>query len=275
MSLTRVLVTIKTYPSLSEKYDELVCTAGFREDGSMIRIYPVPFRKLDYDRQYKKYQWIEIDLEKRRSDFRPESYKPVDIDKAFTIAEFIDAKQWEKRRDIVLSTVYTSMAELISKAKDEKDRTSLAVLKPKEVINFIWESADPMWNPVILAKIKARASQGDLFGEKGENPFEVVKKLPYKFSYIFTTEDNKERTLMIEDWELGALYWKCLENAKGDEKIACQKVKEKYFNSMLTRDLYFYLGTTLRHHNVAPNPFIIIGLFYPPKLSPKQLTLDL
>lgn len=83
MALTKVLITIKTYPSLSEKYDELVCTAGFLEDGSMIRIYPVPFRKLDYEKQYKKYQWIEIDLEKRSSDFRPESLKPVDIDKAF------------------------------------------------------------------------------------------------------------------------------------------------------------------------------------------------
>lgn len=275
MALTRVLITIKTYPSLSEKYDELVCTAGFREDGSMIRIYPVPFRKLDYERQYKKYQWIEIDLEKRKSDFRPESYKPVDIDRAFTIAEFIDAKQWEQRRNIVLSNVYTNMTELISKAKDEKDRTSLAVLKPKIVSNFIWEPANPQWNPTILAKIKARAIQGDLFGVEGENPFEVVKKLPYKFSYVFTTEDDKERTLMIEDWELGALYWKCLDKSEGDENIACQKVKEKYFDYMITRDLYFYLGTTLKHHNVGPNPFIIIGAFYPPKLGPKQLKLDL
>ncbi len=275
MALTRVLVTIKTYPSLSEKYDELVCTAGFREDGSMIRIYPVPFRKLDYERQYKKYQWIEIDLEKRKSDFRPESYKPIDIDKAFKVADFIDSNQWDRRREIVLSNVYKNMTELIRKAKDEKDRTSLAVIKPKKIINFIWESASPQWDPVILEKIKARAAQGDLFGEKGENPFEVVKKLPYKFSYVFTTEDDKERTLMIEDWELGVLYWNCLEKAKGNEKIACQKVKEKYFDYLLTRDLYFYLGTTLRHHNVAPNPFIIIGAFYPPKLGPKQLKLDL
>jgi hypothetical protein len=29
MALTKVLITVKTYPTLSEKYDELVCTAGF------------------------------------------------------------------------------------------------------------------------------------------------------------------------------------------------------------------------------------------------------
>jgi len=46
MAKTKVLIAVKTYPTLSEKYDELVCTAGFKEDGTWIRIYPVPFRKL-------------------------------------------------------------------------------------------------------------------------------------------------------------------------------------------------------------------------------------
>lgn len=71
MSLTRVLIAVKTYPAISAKYDELVCTAGFREDGSWIRIYPVPFRKKSYDEQYRKYDWIEVDLVKNDSDFRP------------------------------------------------------------------------------------------------------------------------------------------------------------------------------------------------------------
>lgn len=34
MALTKVLIAVKTYPTLSSKYDELVCTAGFREDGA-------------------------------------------------------------------------------------------------------------------------------------------------------------------------------------------------------------------------------------------------
>jgi hypothetical protein len=36
----------------------------------------------------------------------------------------------------------------------------------------------------------------------------VVKKLPYKFSYRFFSEGDKEpRKMMIEDWEIGALFW--------------------------------------------------------------------
>lgn len=104
--------------------------------------------------------------------------------------------------------------------------------------------------------------------------FQVAKKLPYKFSYVFTTEDNKERTLMVEDWELGALCWNCLKCVNGNEEFACQKVREKYFDYMVNRcDLHFFLGTTKKFHNVGDNPFIIIGVFYPLKEDKRQLRL--
>ena len=46
MERKRIYITVKAYPTLSEKHDELVCTAGICEDGSWIRLYPLPFRKL-------------------------------------------------------------------------------------------------------------------------------------------------------------------------------------------------------------------------------------
>lgn len=73
----RVLITVKTYPLPSGKYDELVCTAGILPDGKLIRIYPIPFRALSFDAQYKKYEWIELDLTRNTDDFRPESYRPL------------------------------------------------------------------------------------------------------------------------------------------------------------------------------------------------------
>lgn len=115
MSKTRVLVTVKTYPTLSQKYDELVCTAGFQEDGSWIRIYPVPFRKLDT--QYKKWQWIELDLVKNEEDPRKESYRPCNYED-ITLGEFIDTKnKWEERKKYALNKVYTNMDELIQEPK--------------------------------------------------------------------------------------------------------------------------------------------------------------
>ncbi|MDR2650886.1 MAG: hypothetical protein LBC68_01035 [Prevotellaceae bacterium] len=272
MSNTKILITVKTYPTLSEKYDELVCTAGFKEDGSWVRIYPVPYRKLDYINQYHKWQWIEMDIVKNTSDFRLESYRPADIEKDFIIGEKIE--NWEIRKNIVLRNVYVNMEDLIAKTKDTSIGISLATLKPSQVIDFVWKECEREWDNKKLNAVHVNQAQGNLFQEKTKKLFQIAKKVPYEFSYIFKTEDGKERKLMIEDWELGQLYWNCLKKAKGDEINACQKVKQKYFDWMLKqRELYFFLGTTKRFHNIAPNPFIIIGTFYPPKQPPKQLMI--
>jgi hypothetical protein len=42
-----------------------------KEDGSWVRIYPVSFRFLKYEKRYKKYQWIEVSLIRNSSDRRP------------------------------------------------------------------------------------------------------------------------------------------------------------------------------------------------------------
>ena len=275
MAKTKVLICVKTYPTLSEKYDELVCTAGVREDGSWIRIYPVPFRKLDYGNQYSKWQWIELDLVRNSKDLRPESFRP-NLDNPIKLLSKVGTdKSWLERKNLVLGNVKTNMTELIAEAKDPQKRTSLAILKPSKVIDFIWEPCEKEWDKSKLEAVKAHQAQLDLFEqEEAATIFEVVKKIPYKFSYIFETEDGIKRTLMIEDWEVGMLYLNSLKKANGDEATALQKVKEKYFNDFTqNKDLYFFMGTTLKYHNRAPNPFIIIGTFYPPKIEDDGPTL--
>jgi len=76
----RIYIIVKTYPTISDKYSELVCTAGVLEDGSWIRLYPIPFRKLDFEQKYKKYSWIQVEVERNKQDFRPETYRPVNLD---------------------------------------------------------------------------------------------------------------------------------------------------------------------------------------------------
>jgi hypothetical protein len=68
-----------TYPIPSAKYGELVCTAGVTESGDFVRLYPIRYRDLPLAQQYKKYQWIEVDVERHRSDSRKESSRRVAI----------------------------------------------------------------------------------------------------------------------------------------------------------------------------------------------------
>lgn len=261
MALIKVLISVKTYPTLSAKYEEVVCTAGFREDGTWIRIYPVPFRKKSYNEQYKKYDWIEVDLVKNPNDFRPESYRPKIIDTEINVVGHIDTKSnWEERKKICLGKIYYNLTELITEAKDKNICTSLAVFKPTEVLDFYAEPIEREWDRAKLAKLR----QLNLFETNREGKFEVVQKLPYKFKFKIRDDQGKESNMMIEDWETGKLYWNCLAHHKGDEQKAISDVRKKYFDNFAkTKDLHFFLGTTQVHHHVSINPFIIIGTFYP------------
>ena len=258
--MAKVLIAVKTYPTISTKYDELVCTAGFTEEGKWIRIYPIQFRRLGYENQYKKYEWIEIDIVKNEEDFRPESFRPRILElEPQRLGSINTDNNWAERKGIVLDKVYNDISLLIAEAKDKQISTSLAVFKPTKIIDFIWEEVEREWGKKKIAKMQ----QMSLFGDNGN----IVRKLPYKFSYIFEDVTGKRRTMMIEDWEVGALFWRYAT----DEKVACKKVRQKYLDDFAnTKDLYFFLGTTKQYHFVAPNPFVIIGTFHPtfPK-SPK------
>jgi hypothetical protein len=150
-------------------------------------------------------------------------------------------------------------------------KTSLAVFKPTSISDLKCVPAkEHDWNKNTIASIKARALQVDLF-MGAENPFEVVQKVPYEFSYEFLDDEGVSSTLQIIDWEIGALYWNCLKSSDGNEKTACEKVRLKYWDDfVLKKDTYFILGTTLKFHSrKSRNPFLIIGVF-PPKHDLQQ-----
>lgn len=273
----RVLISVKTYPNPSIKYDELVCNAGFLETGEWIRIYPVKYRALPYAQQYSKYDWVELDLVRNRSDFRQESYKlRLGIDGEIkTMGSLSTGKQrdWGERKRFALKEVFTSMTELIELAKTRNTWKSLATLKPKEIVRFEIKADAREWKPEIREGLK----QMSLFASVNERnvgrELQIVRKLPYKYYYHLLTEGgNKPRRMMIEDWEIGALYWNCLAKTKGDEVAANELVRRKFEEELLAKDLYLFVGTTKANHLRAPNPFVIIGIFYPPYTS--QLRFD-
>lgn len=265
-----VLITVKTYPQPSNKYDELVCTAGFFQK-KWIRLYPIPFRALPFEKQYSKYHWVTLDLVRNFSDFRIESYKPLYGAEKIQIGQGIDTKDnWSERKSYALAEVFTSLNDLINLA--HKEQKSLGTLKPKEVIDFKIERQEREWKKEWRDKL-LQYNMFDLDEDGNGKVRKVVEKLPYKYSYVFRAEgDDKPRTLMIEDWEIGALYRNCLRDCGGDEDEANRKVKAKYLDYFCSqRDLYFFMGTTLAHH-YNKSPFIIVGVFWPPLLQAEQLS---
>lgn len=271
----KILITVKTYPTLSTTYDETVCTAGLREDGSWIRIYPISFRKLDDYEQYKKFDWIEIDVERNNKDPRPESHKKCSN---INILSSVDtSSNWYARNQIVLNKgdVYTSFQEIIEKNKNGR-QLSLATFKPSEILDLTVEvEANRNWDANKLRQLEAKSRQGDMFSDSAKC-FKVVKKLPYKFRYSFKEKNGKKHKLIISDWELGALFWNSMERHNNDETKAIEDVRKKYLEQLVKdRDIHFFVGTTLEWDlKNAPNPFTIIGVYSPPLILQGSLFLD-
>jgi len=275
MQRERILITVKTYPVLSKKYIETVCTAGVREDGSWIRLYPIPFRLLAEEKRYSKYDWIECDVERHSNDPRPESYRPINCEQLRKVGHLGTKDNWHARRHLLLQKVkvYTSLSELTRAAK--ANEMSLAVFKPTHVLNFRVEAHEERdWDAAKLAAINDKLAQPDLFeNNEWRETFTSVNKLPYAFSYRVKDSEGHVSTMRVLDWELGALYWNCLNNSGGDEKAALAKVRQKYQDAFAGTDLHFFLGTTLRFHAVAPNPWTIVGVFPVPHEHQTELNL--
>ena len=266
MEKHRILITVKTYPTLSRKYGETVCTAGVREDGTWVRMYPVPFRRLGEKEQYSKYDWIECRLTRNTSDPRPETYRPVDQNELRSVAHIDTRDQWRERRQILLKNakVYTSLDEIIEGAK--ANSLSLAVFRPSVIDDFVWEEEDREWDPAKVREMRNLTNQYDLFEDNTwRETFKLIPKMPYSFSYKFQDENGRRSELQVLDWEVGQLYWNCLRSSDYDEPTALAKVKKKYYDLFISTDLHFFLGTTQQFHFVAPNPWVIIGVLPIPK----------
>lgn len=260
MARERVLITVKTYPTLSRKYGETVCTAGVREDGSWVRIYPVPFRRLGEKEQYSKFDWLECDLIKSRSDPRPET-RHTNLKQLHPVGHLDTKQNWHERRRLLLRTakVHTRLATLIEGAK--ANALSLAVFKPSKIKGFLWEEEDREWDPAKVVEMRNRTQQGEIFAEETwRQAFKLIPKLPYSFSYRFEDDGGKASQMQVLDWEAGALYWNCLRSCNGDEKAALAKVRAKYLDEFTKTDLHFFLGTTQQFHFRAPNPWVIVGV---------------
>lgn len=225
-----------------------------------MRIYPVPLEVMDFS----KFDWIELDLQKRSDDFRPETFEPVNKHdlRDLEVVDHVGTgknRDWTVRKELCCRNTYYSLAKLIEDSKPPQ-RVSLATFKPAELLELTVEPTDRDWKK----KWRIQRKTPQLFDAEENRRSALIGKVPYKFRYRFRDADGRESELKIIDWELGQLYWNCLERAEGDEEVAIAKVREKYFDTFSEKDLYLFLGTTKQFHNVAPNPFIIIGVFYPP-----------
>ena len=207
-----VLIVVKTYPAPSTRHGETVCIAGVRLDSptpTWIRLYPISFRALESDDQFKKYQVVRVPVRSRgSSDPRPESYSPHM--QGLQPGAWFDTKQnWQARKDLIGPLIgATTTCELIRMNKAgsmDQSIPSLGMVQAHRVQVDV-EEGKP-WTQAQLAKVR-QFSAADLLNPDGHPELQPV---PYtvRINYYCADEGCPGHKPSLIDWELGVagLTW--------------------------------------------------------------------
>lgn len=263
----KILIWGKTYPELSSKYFETVCTGGVLEDGSPVRLYPIPFRYLND--QFHKYQWITARIAKNETDYRPESYR---VDKHSLVCHEViptDKDEWHQRAEVVFrnpSWQFDSVDAL--QEAQTRERTSLGVVEPKkiinvEVVNRPWEERMSFTDKLRKLQAESELASRQLAFFEESTPVEM-KDLSFlsrrlRVNWECHSSECRGHSMQILDWEVAELH------RREGNLSAMAKVEE--ICDLNKYALRFFLGNLHQH----PTAFTIVGLWYPKRSAARRL----
>jgi hypothetical protein len=265
----RILITVKTYPNPSSKYDETVCVAGVRIDRGQpewIRLYPVRFRNVDEGAQFDKYEIIEVDVAPHgTTDSRVESYRP-DQHSIEHISKVDTKNDWSVRRELIgdLRGATTTCALVAAATANSMDVSapSLGLVKP--TITGVKVTPGKPWDEEQRRKIE-KASQPDLFGEV----LRPLEPMPFEVRYEYRCAESQCRghNQKVLDWELGQAgrRW---QRQYGSHAIT--QIRKKWGDEIMAadRDLYFFVGNQHQYRG----SFSVLGAWWP-RRNTEQLGL--
>lgn len=239
MQVERILITVRTYPTLSTKYIETVCTGGINAQGEWRRLYPVSLRMLEGEKQYRTYDIVEVKLGSN-PDGRPESRRPDTT----TLRLVGRVDDWKNRCDWVLPTAYGSMREL------RESGCTLAPVAVGEVLEFIASPESSEWTP----KQQEVLRQQGLF--EGPSPLE---KLPYDFRLLWRDGEGYEHNSKFIAWEVGQTW----RNFRHQYPDPIAVMRDKWMSDLFSTShkVWFFMGNFAEHRQ----HFGVCGTFTPPK----------
>ena len=259
----RILIWGKTYPELSTKHFETVCTGGvFEDNGLPVRLYPIPFRYLQ--EQFKKYQWITAKIVRNPKDLRPESYRIDMASVSYGDVIPTDPYEWRNRAGVMFKNPdwqFDSWDDLLQAHK--KNGTSIGVVRPKEILEIkaIERPAEEVASfeqksKEIRLALQAKRDQLQLYDELESSIPPEMKNLDFlqrrlKVSWLCNHPTCSGHNMAVLDWEVAELH-----RREGEQK-ALNALKS--ICNLDTHDLRFFLGNIFTH----PSAFTIVGLWYP------------
>lgn len=251
-----LLILAKTYPNPSSQLREITCVAAINRNRQMRRLFPLPYRYLQGDQQFQKWEWVTARIEKARKDHRPESHT-IDRDSIVRRSIIPTNDGWRERLKWLEGFMHSDPSVLESLRQSRGD--TLGFIRPAKLLELeISKSDQPDWTE----EEKEKLVQELLFDTQEAREKVMLQKVPFDFHYRYECESegiSKVFRHKITDWEAGALFWNCQRKYGNDW--------EKYFRARLeadfskNKDVVFLLGTIHRF----PDQWLIVAFYYPPK----------
>jgi hypothetical protein len=131
----RALIVVRTYPTPAKQGIEVSCTAAITDKSEWLRLFPVPYRFLESDKRFRKYQWVDVQVSKAK-DHRIESYK-IENNSIAIITEPLPTEHgWRERWKVISPLISPSLCWL-QRERDQHQRPTLGIFKPKRIIRLI------------------------------------------------------------------------------------------------------------------------------------------
>ena len=246
-----IAVVIKAAPELGRRHGETVCVAGIDANGKWHRLYPVPFRDLNYKQRFNRWDIVRFRWRRPSDDNRIESKR-------------IDPLSLVKLRMLKRTEIPDFVARAVVKSLDQEmaEKRSLALIRP-ELPRFGFRALSKSELHKSQRRRDEMLSQKDMFA----NTEISIKAPPYQFYYEFYHAGRLRKHTCI-DWETEATFFKW--RALYGEKDALNKMIQKWGFDIPQRGVVFAMGT---HRVPIFKNWLLSGIIQAE--SPKQISFDL
>lgn len=253
----RVMIWGKTYPELSSRHTETVCTGAVElATGKPLRLYPVPLRYLRGDQQYHLYDVFDIDMVKSTRDPRPESHQ-VDTESLVKVDRVdSDADEWAERRQRIFADAswhFESVGDL--KSAQEAGTHSMGVVRPGTIVDVAIEKKAQKEGAEHERKWDEVTSQHDLFPKEYRELEFIPVTIRLRWHCASTaccTCRNNPHDISVIDWGLIELGRKTRNWEKAASKL-------RTISDLDTHDFRLFMGNLFTRQQT----FVVIGLWYP------------